>query len=336
MSRGIRARRGHGEPCQSTECTTRARARADVPRTSRAHAGAELRATSRQRGRARGRGTARAPAELQAARHERVGSSSKPRRARASKPGRASAPRGTEAGPRRGRPRWDGHGAEAGAGAAAAPRWATREGEPGLGCRGGGRRAGNAPMPGRTKAGRGKGSLAGPGDAAPRAGLRGCAAVPSRDNRAAAGHGGRAGGGHAMAAPWKGRKGGRGEEEEVGGLPRPRAGRRATVRRWASRAGETHARGREEREIWGEGDDRWGPRGGGWRQTAARTTRVGDGAQGEHAAGGGRRSWAARQVGRRRGEGERGGSWAALGSRPRGERGFFLFSFFLLAPNSLN
>jgi hypothetical protein len=72
------------------------------------YARAALRAASRQQGRAGGQGTARAPAELQAARHERAGPSSKPRRARASTPGRASAPRGAGAGPRCCWPRRDG------------------------------------------------------------------------------------------------------------------------------------------------------------------------------------------------------------------------------------
>jgi hypothetical protein len=136
---GRRARRGHGKPCQSTACTTRARARkAALTRRERAaHMPGPscARTASRQRGRAGGRGTTRAPAELQAARHERAGPSSKLRRARASTPGQASVPRGAEAGPSRGGPLWDRHGAGAGAGTVVTPR-ARQSGARGRGSRG--------------------------------------------------------------------------------------------------------------------------------------------------------------------------------------------------------
>jgi hypothetical protein len=82
------------------------------------------------------------------------------------------------------------------------------------------------------------------------------------------------------AAPRKGRRGERGEEE--GGLPQPRAGRRAAVRRRASRTGETCMRGRgeREREVLGVGvADGRGPQVGKAAvvPTVARTARVGGG-----------------------------------------------------------
>jgi hypothetical protein len=109
-----------------------------------------------------------------------------------------------------------------------------------------------------------------------------------------------------------------GETREEGGAYR--AGR-GEGERWFGDGRGRRARGRERERFWGEGDDRWGPRGGG--VAVAANYRM------HHARG----EWAGRGLGCQVGGGQAapwGGSRLSHGEKPAqrgGEEGISLFQF---------
>jgi hypothetical protein len=276
--------------------STRAR-KATLTRRERA----ALRAASRQRGCTGGRGTTRASAELQAARHERTGPSSKLRRARASTsgPGHAVAGRarmgeraeraglgraGTGAErarePRRGRAGAARAGAprQAGAGPSAPGTAAERAGA-GEPCRDRAREPSRAPGTGRASA------LGPPWPATPGRGQRTGSRHAAGEGATCEGEGPRAG--HTAPWPGKGREG-----FTAQGGARARGGS-------TTGGGDVREGGRER--FWGEGE---GMTGGAHRGVAAMANSRARGA-------GGRRL--GRHVDPKRGRGAP--SWAAAGPR---------------------